>query len=269
MMDIIVFIKEVVDPNKGLDTTNWHPASRPKDDIIMNPYDKHAIEAALQLKETHGGVVKAVSFGSANAEKILREAFAMGCDEIYRVDNSELKIVDPYLTATVLAKTVEKMGIPDLILFGMQSSDFATAMVPVLVARKLKIPHLSFIEKIDVNDGILTVERYIEGGKRKSRTSKPAVLSITSTANEPRYTSIRRIMKAKKAPLEVYSVEDLGLSKEDLSLASSPISVIEIKPPEKIEKKLVRFEDEDIEAMVDKLLQKLKEDGINLEAYKK
>lgn len=268
-MKIVVPIKEVIDTN-SLDVSDSEYLTRDvdSDDIIMNVNDKNAIEAALQIKESHDDVtVHALCFGSENALKVLREAIAMGCDEASRVDADDIEFLTSSMAkATVIAKAIEKLE-ADLILTGMYSTDFGQAQVPVILASILKLPQVTYVDKLELTDGFVTAERYIEGGSIKLKVPRPCVLSIASTANEPRYTSVKRIMLAKKTQIPVVSLDDLGVSEDDLQ-SMGGLEVVEIQTPDIAEIECFKVEEDDVEAGVDKLLAKLREDGIDLTIYK-
>ena len=268
-MKIVVPIKEVIDLNSlDVSDSEYLPRDADTDDIIMNTNDKNAIEAALLIKESQDNVtVHAVCFGSENALKVLREAIAMGCDEASRIDADDIEFLTSSLAkATVLAKAIEKHQ-PDLIITGMYSTDFGQAQVPVLLASMLKLPQVTYVDKLELADGSVTAERYIEGGSIKLKVPRPCVLSIASTANEPRYTSVKRIMLAKKTEIPVVSLDDLNISEDDLKTTGG-LEVVEIQTPDKQEIECFKVEEDDVEAGVDKLLAKLREDGIDLTIYK-
>ena len=268
-MKIVVAIKEVVDTN-SLDVSNseYLPRDVDSDDIIMNVNDKNAIEAALQIKEAQENVtVHAICLGSENALKVLREAIAMGCDEASRIEADDLDFLTSSMAkATILAKAIQKLE-PDLIMTGMYSTDFGQAQVPVILATILNLPQVTYVDKLEMDNNSVTAERYIEGGSIKLKVPRPCVLSIASTANEPRYTSVKRIMLAKKTQIPVVSLGDLEVDTATLKNMGG-LEIVEVQRPEKSEIECFKVEEDDVEAGVDKLLAKLREDGIDLTIYK-
>ena len=271
-MKIVVAIKETLDLNSvdsELSDSQYLPKDFESDDIIMNPNDKNAVEAALQIKESLSNVtVHAISLGSENALKVLREAIAMGCDEASRIEGDDIDfLISPMGKAEILAKAIQKHN-PDLVITGMYSNDFGQAQIPVLLAASLKLPQLTYVNKFELNENSIVAERYVEGGSIKLKVPVPCVLSIATTANEPRYTSVKRIMLAKKTEIPVISLSDLGIGPLDQFKTKGGMEVIEIQTPDKKVIECFKVEEEDVDAGVDKLLAKLKADSIDLTIFK-
>ncbi len=265
-MNILVFIKETVSRNAELSSDEIWPGDRDDDDIMLNDYDKHALEAALQIVESKGeGKVTAICFGAETAEKVLKRAVAMGINDIIRVDNEDEEIMDPFLVSKVLTATAKKLDY-DLILFGMQSFDFGTATMAPMVAERLDLPAACWVEKIEFQNGGVAVEKVIEGGIRKIKLDLPAVLSIASTGDyeEPRYTSVRRIMQASRTEVPVWDLDDLDI---DLEVKSN-IEMVQVTEPEARAEECVVFKEDEPGALVDQLISTLKEKGLNIGTYK-
>ncbi len=270
-MDIIVLIKPQVNQNADLSPEEYLPSEFDKDDIVMNPNDKHAVEAGLQLKEKHGGTVKVLALGPEDAAlKVVREAIAMGADEGAVIETDEdLGWLDAFTKARILVKGINKLGSHDLILTGMHSTDFNDHQVPQMIAELLSLPAETYISELEVEDGKIKVHRYIEGGTVELRIPMPAVLSIASVANEPRYTPIKRIMLARKAKIPVWELDDDLDWDEDEIEDEMTIRLVEVSEPPVEERTLIKIEEDDPEKAVDMLLESLKKDGIDLGAYKK
>jgi len=266
-LNILVFVKATIDRNAPLDPDEIFPGDRDdKSDVMTNNYDKHAIEAALRIVEEKGdGKVTAVCLGSNMADKVVKEAIAMGCHEAIRVENSDAEITHFFSVAKILAATAKKVGDYDLLIFGMQSYDYGTATMAPMVAEFLDLPLACWVEKITFNGDKIAVDKVIEGGTRTMELQMPAVLSIASTGEyeEPRYTSVRRIMKASKTAVPVWEIADLGIDDEKPSVEFDDIE----EPPARTEKCIV-IDDGDPNELVEKLLGALKEKGLNLGAYK-
>jgi electron transfer flavoprotein beta subunit len=264
-MKILVLIKEVInltsiDPEED----EWLPGDMDSDDIMMNPNDKHAVEAALQLKEKNeGSTVHAMCLGSENALGVLREAIAMGCDSASRID------LEGFLPSEgkteILVKAINKTDIFDLIITGMVG-DFGSSQVPVLLGAKMNIPHLTYANTIETDGKFFISDRYIEGGSIKIKIPLPCVVSVASTANEPRYTSVKRILVAKKTQIPIISLDDLGIEENSLKSLGG-LEMVSIEEPEKEEKEVFKIESEDLEEAVSELISRLKEAGIDLGGY--
>ncbi|UCG02259.1 MAG: electron transfer flavoprotein subunit beta/FixA family protein [Candidatus Heimdallarchaeota archaeon] len=266
-MNIIVFVKATIDRNAPLSPDETFPGDRDdKADVMTNNYDKHAIEAALKIVEEKGeGKVTAVCLGSDMADKVVKEAIAMGCNEAIRIENSEARVTNFFAVAKILAAAVTKIGTFDLVLFGMQSYDYGTATMAPMVSEFLDLPTASWVERISFDGGKVKVEKVIEGGTRTIELQLPAILSIASSGDfeEPRYTSVRRIMQASRTKVPVWEISELEAGSLD-----SNVNIIKMEAPPPRTEKCVVFKDEDASTLVDQLLAALKEKGLNLGAYK-
>ncbi|NHJ00767.1 MAG: hypothetical protein EAX86_01440 [Candidatus Heimdallarchaeota archaeon] len=266
-MNILVFVKATIDRNAPLDPDEIFPGDRDdKADIMTNNYDKHAIEAALRIVEEKGeGKVTAVCLGSDMADKVVKEAIAMGCHGAIRIENSETEITNFFSVAKILAAAAKKIGEYDLLLFGMQSYDFGTATMAPMVSEFLNLPVACWVEKVLVEGNKLRVEKVIEGGTRSMELQLPAVLSIASTGDyeEPRYTSVRRIMTASKTEVPVWEIDELNVGNYEPNVKFDDIE----KPPARAEKCAI-FSDGDPAEMVSELVSTLKDKGLNLGAFK-
>lgn len=216
-MNIIVCVKRVP-LTQEVDLEIDDTGKKIKEDAlvyVINDWDNYAIEAAVQLQETLGGAVTAVTLGSEDDEEVLRRALAMGADRAVRVDPGGLA-PDGYLTAKILAKTISDLPF-DLVLTGVQSDDHNTGMVGTMLAEQLGLAHAAVTNGIEPEDGSAKVRVELEGGiDEVSRIQLPALLTIQTGINEPRYVSIMGIRKAKKKELKVMSLEDLGFTGDDL-----------------------------------------------------
>ncbi|MBI3189945.1 MAG: electron transfer flavoprotein subunit beta/FixA family protein [Ignavibacteriales bacterium] len=167
--------------------------------LILNPYEEFAIEAALKLKEQFGGETFAVSLGGDAHKETLRKALAMGVDKAVLLKDDSVR--DSYSVAFALAEELKQRA-PDCVLFGKQSIDYYDESVPGLVAEFLGMPSVSTVIKLEAKDGKVVCEREIEGGHEVVETQFPCVLSAQKGLNEPRYPSLKGIMAAKTKPIE-------------------------------------------------------------------
>ena len=184
--------------------------------FVVNDWDNYAIEEAVLLQEKYGGTVTAVTIGTEEDEEILRRALAMGADKAIRVDPGELDL-DSYVLSRILAEIIKDIE-HDLILTGLQSDDYNFGMVGIMLAEHLGITHSAVVTGIEPegNEAIIKVE--LEGGMNGvSKVRFPALMSIQTGINEPRYVSIMGIRKARKKELNVIKVGELGLSEDDLT----------------------------------------------------
>ncbi len=177
--------------------------------MIMNPYDEFAVEEALRIKEAGDGEVTVISAGGSKAQDALRQALAMGADNAVLVETDEVEM-DEYATAVVLAKAIGGLEY-DIILGGFRAIDDGSAQVMSRVAEILNIPVVNVITKLELADGKAVATREIEGGSELVEVALPAIFTAQKGLNEPRYPSMKGIMKAKKKPLDKKSVSDLGV----------------------------------------------------------
>ena len=160
--------------------------------------DNFALEAALQLKEKHGGEVVVISLGPERVRQVIKEGLAKGAERALHVQDDKFYKLDPLQMAAALAGAVREEKF-DLILTGLQSDDHGYGQTGVILAELLGLPHATIIMEIEVKDGALKVKRELEAGWFQwVELPLPAVLTIQSGINKPRYASLKGIMAAKK-----------------------------------------------------------------------
>lgn len=231
-MKIIVCIKQVPDTAEVRINPETNTLVRDGVPSIINPYDTHALEAGLQIKEKAGGTVTVLTMGPPQAESALREAIAMGADDAVLLTDRAFAGSDTWATAYTLAKTVEMIG-ADVILCGKQAIDGDTAQVGPEMAEFLDIPHVAYIRKIeDVKDDHLIVQRLMDDGYDLIRSSLPVLLTVVKELNVPRMPSLKGKMAAKKAVIRKVTAADLKLEEGKLGLKGSPTQVSRIFAPE-------------------------------------
>ncbi len=208
-MKILVCLKQTFDTEAKVVLDGNGKIDRKGVSMIVNPYDEFAVEEALKIVEKDGGSVTVVSVGDAGTQDALRQALAMGADDAVLVDAGDTEL-DEYSTATILAKAISGLEY-DLVLGGFRAIDDGSAQVCGRVAEILNIPVVNVITKLEVAGGKATATREIEGGNEVVEVALPAVFTAQKGLNEPRYPSMKGIMKAKKKPLAKKSLADLGL----------------------------------------------------------
>jgi electron transfer flavoprotein beta subunit len=208
-MNIVVCLKQTFDTEAKIVLDAGGKIDRKGVSLIMNPYDEFAVEEGLRLKESAGGEVTVISVGPGSAQDALRQALAMGADKAVLVDTVDEEL-DEYATANVLAKVIEEVGY-DIILGGFRAIDDGSAQVAGRVAEILNVPVVNVVTKLEVADGKAVATREIEGGSEVVEVPLPAVITAQKGLNEPRYPSMKGIMKAKKKPMNKKTLADLGL----------------------------------------------------------
>lgn len=182
--------------------------------FIVSPYDEFALEEAIRLKEKSPGDVTVITFGPDRAQQGLREALARGATKALHVkgDASE---ADALGIAKVLAAAIKSVP-HDLVFLGKQGVGTDNGLVGPMVAELLGYPQVNVVTHLEVGDGKLTAHREIEGAEEILEAPTPAVITAQKGLNEPRYSSLKGIMAAKKIAIDTKSVTDLGLDESDV-----------------------------------------------------
>jgi len=176
-----------------------------------NEPDGYALEEALRLKEKHGGEVVAISLGPERVRQTIKEALAKGADRGIHIAESESFRLDPLAASRSLAAAIKNEDF-DLFLTGLQSDDQGFGQTGVLLAELLGLPHATIIMQIEVSNGRLKVKRELEAGWFQwIELPLPAVLSIQSGINKPRYATLKGIMAAKKKGIATVERGSLGV----------------------------------------------------------
>jgi electron transfer flavoprotein beta subunit len=216
-MNIIVTIKQVVDPNLppsyiDLDPSGKRIVSPYGVAPVINGYDANALEAALKLKEAHGGRITAVCLGDDTSRNTLKRAVAMGADTAVFLNDPAWLNLDSAGTAQVLAAAIRKSGPCDLVLCGRQASDTDGGQVLYWLAEALGLAAVGPVSKIESSEeGALVVRRLAEDGFQRVRVELPALLAISSEINEPRMPSLKGTMAAGRALVNGWKAADLAL----------------------------------------------------------
>lgn len=226
-MKIVTLLKQTFDTEEKIAITP-EGVDESEAKYVINPYDEYALEEALRLKEKHGGEVIAVCCGPQRAQEALRTALAVGADEAILL-NSEGIPEDSYSIAAALAAVIEPLS-PGVVLAGLFAVDTGSGSVALQIAERLQWPHASAAVKLTIGTaaeiGIpqvngtsryALVERDVEGDIETTAVPLPALITAQQGLNEPRYPSLPGIMKAKRKPLRVMSVEDLNVRSDSSS----------------------------------------------------
>jgi electron transfer flavoprotein beta subunit len=231
-MRIVVTVKQVPDTNaeKTFDAATKR-LNRTSIENVLNPFDEYAIEEALRLKESIGGDSKVtiLTMAPERGKEIVRKALAMGADDAVMISSDELGGGDTFATAYVLAQALKTIGY-DLILTGTQSTDAVNAVVPAAIAERLGIPCLTYARKIAIEGNAIETQRESESGYLRVKASLPALASVTKSANEPRYPSLKGIMGAKKKEIKALTLADIGVESGKVGDAGSKTKVESIEP---------------------------------------
>jgi len=232
-MKILVCVKQVPDAKDVRLDPVTNTLAREGVESIMNPYDRHALEEAVAIREQLGGTVTVITMGPPQAEAVLREAIACGADDGVLVSDRAFAGADTWATAYTLARAAQTLGDFDLIVCGKQAIDGDTAQVGPGLACRLQIPYATCVQKTrKVADGAIEVERMMDDGFDVVRLPLPALLTVVKDINEPRVASLKGKMKAKKAEIRKFSAADIGADPQCIGLAGSPTQVVRVFSPE-------------------------------------
>ncbi len=231
-MHIVVCIKQVPDTAEVRINPETGTLIREGVPSIINPFDLHALEAGLSIKERVKGSITVLTMGPPQAESALRDAIAMGADDAILLSDRVFAGSDTWATSFTLSKAIQKIG-ADIIICGKQAIDGDTAQVGPETAEFMDIPHISYVRKIEeVSDTFVKVQRLMDDGYDVVESSLPVLLTVVKELNEPRLPSLKGKMAAKKAVIKKWGQSDIVADENDLGLKGSPTQVKNIFTPE-------------------------------------
>lgn len=235
-MNIIVCVKPVPDPEKyNLITIDPKTKRLEREGIpsIINPSDRHALEAGLQIREKCGGKVTVISMAPSFAQDKMRECLSMGADEAYLISDRAFAGSDTWATSYILAMAIKSLDLqPDLILAGNESADGATAHVPSQLGEWLCYGHIANVTAIAASTEQVIVKRKTESGYMEYAIGYPSVIAVAKGCNKPRMITAIGLMKAKKKKLAVITRDMIDLHSKCIGLFGSPTQPGEIFTPD-------------------------------------
>ncbi|MBN1368077.1 MAG: electron transfer flavoprotein subunit beta/FixA family protein [Dehalococcoidales bacterium] len=230
-MNIIVCIKQVpdakelkIDPVTGSLMREGVPA-------VINPDDKHALEAAVTIKEQHGGKVTVLTMGPAQAAEALRECLAMGADEAILLSDRAFGGADTWATSYTLGCAIQKIGNYDLVICGRQATDGNTAQVGPQLAETLELPQVTYVQGIEANGKTLKIRKALEDGFEIVEIGLPVLLTVTKDINTPRIPAIDAIMDSFSKDITIWTVNDIPVDKSQIGLKGSPTRIRKVYTP--------------------------------------
>jgi electron transfer flavoprotein beta subunit len=196
---------------------------------VINPLDKHAVEAALEMKDLFGAEVILLSMAPVDAQPVLREALAMGADRAVLLSDKAFAGSDTLATARILTRGIRKIGEFDLIFCGNFTLDGSTAQVPSQVAEFLDIPNVMHVCDMKIpNPRTLLLIQKIEQGTVKLEAEPPVLVSFTKQANKPRYISFMEILSAEKREIRIWDNAVLNMDETLIGLKGSPTQMADL-----------------------------------------
>ena len=261
MNRIIVCVKPVPDP-KHWDKVSMDPETKTlkREGIpsVMNPLDKHALEAALALRESHGGEVVLLSMAPPFAKTTIREGLAMGADRAILLSDRVFAGSDSLGTAEILAAGCRWIGDFDIVLCGNLSIDGSTAQICSQLAEMLDLPNVMHVTGLEgPADGTLTITQKIENGYVTLASGFPVVLSVRKELNKPRYIPFTGILAAESKEITMLSNTDLCVGSECIGLVGSPTKMagLELRKFERKKEKLEGTVDDIVKKLVERIYQ--------------
>lgn len=221
-MHIAVLIKQIFDPEVATTVFRIDEEARkivplPGVSPVVSPFDEQAVEAAIRIKDAHGGEdgsavkVTVVTLGDDGARAALKGELAKGADEAVLLSDPAFQDADAFSTARVLAAAIRKLGDVDLVIAGRQAADGDLGVVGLGVAELLGIPAITYACDVAAEDGALTVVRVLEDGTETVEAGLPALVTVSHELGKPRYAGLRETMRAARKPVHAWGAGDLEL----------------------------------------------------------
>ena len=215
-MNLIVCVKQVPDPEAPpasfkVDTATNKVVPPPGVPPVLSPFDGQATEAALRLKDAHGGKITVLSLGNKLVREVVKKPLAMGADEIILLEDGSYDEGDSWSTAYALAMAIKKIGTYDLIFCGRQAADWDAGQVGSGIAEFLGIPCVTIAKKVEVASGKVRVERVVTDGYEVIESPMPCLITVSNELGEPRYAPLKGIMAAAKKQPIIWKPQDIGV----------------------------------------------------------
>jgi electron transfer flavoprotein beta subunit len=265
-MHSVVCIKQVPDTTEVRIDPKTNTLMREGVPSIVNPFDLHAVEAAIKIRDEYGGKVTTISMGPPQAQEALKKVITLGVDEAVLLSDRAFAGSDTLATSYILTQAIRKIGETDpvdLVICGKQAIDGDTAQVGPGIATRLKIPLITYvieIDSIDVSNKEIQLKRSVENGRTVLMMKYPALLTVVKKLNEVRYATLPNMIKGAKFKAKVWDKHYIGAKADQMGLEGSPTAVRKIfSPPVRKAGKIIPhgLEQPDVAAfnLVEKLLQ--------------
>lgn len=254
-MKIVVLVKSAVDEAELRADSRGQPVLSGAA-TKMSSFDANGVEEAVKHKEANGGTVTVVSLGGPESKKVIREAMAMGGTNGVHIVTGPARSPDSLGTAYCLAEAIRRLGGVDLVLCSEGSSDTYQGQVGAMVAEFLGHPFLPYARKVVTSDGAVRCEQSSEGGVRTLEAKLPAVVSVVSEVNTPRYPTLLQVMVAGKKAIEEVPLE--SLQGEGYPPTATEVTEVVVQPASR--KRVIL--DGSPEEAVGKLVEALRREGV-------
>jgi electron transfer flavoprotein beta subunit len=256
-LDIIVCVKHVPETAEAelkIDSTG---KAIDKTGLVfdINEWDDYALEEAVRIKEKQGGTVTAITIGADDSDSTLRKCLARGADNAIRLTDLKFNDSDGYAIAKILHSVIKNLPY-SIILTGMQAGDDGNAVVGPALAEMLKIPHVTMVKKLELGVGTAKANRELEGGlEEQVEVGTPALFSVQTGINEPRYVSIMGIRKAMQKEIKLMTLADTDLMENDVGSSGSWTKIEKMYvPPVEKQAEFLKGSPEEVAAKVTEIL---------------
>jgi len=262
-VNIIFCVKEIIDPELTpesfeIDPTRNIVLSSGSVTHVLSPFDEHAVEAALRVKDSCGGKIVILSLGNNLRREVVKKPLSMGADEIILLEDEAFVDGDSWSTALALSRAINKIGNYDLILCGRQAADWDAGQVGLGIAELLGLPSITIARKIEVIDGKARVERVTPDGYEIIEVSLPALVTVSNEIGQPRYGTIDKLLEAVAKQPAIWKPQDIGMDPCETGDRGRKLSLLKLFKPVR-EGKCEIVEGETLEEAAINLAQKLRE----------
>ena len=235
-MNMIVCVKQVIDPEAPpasfkIDASSNKLVPPPGVSSVISPFDENAVEAALRIKDIHGGKITVISLGANLLREVVKKPLSMGADELILLEDEAFTDGDSWSTACALAMAIKKIGNYDLIFCGRQAADWNAGQVGSGIAEILGLPSVTVARKVDIIDSKARVERVTTDGYEVIEVLLPALITVSNELGEPRYPTIKGIMAAKKIEPVVWKPADIGVEPSQIGVAGRRTRLLKLFQP--------------------------------------
>jgi len=229
-----VLIKQVPDTSSAAGVNPDGTVDRARAKKMMNPFDKYALQKAIETAAAHGGEIIVISMGPPPAISVLTEALEYGADKGYLLSDRRLAASDTLATAYALYKTVDFLGDVDLVFTGLQTTDGDTAQTGPQIAERLDVAQITYCETMEIEDGTLKATRIIDGGIQKLETGLPALVTVANSATRLEHKRFANVYKTKQlhrdkekmaSAVMTVNLDDIGADPSKVGLVGSPTVV--------------------------------------------